>query len=288
MAGFGRKASCIAGGKASGGVPKMRNPAPAADRARVPASNDRRGSSRRSAHPQGRAPRSPPCSCLRLGLECIEGRVPRVVRGAVTRQVQRDQPEALAERPVELPSKRRATTRNCRAEARPPAPAPSIRAPRCGRSAFRSCASSSTFPPPVADQPSRRRVRMGRRKAGVETGPTGALIRLYPAFSSFISTGYSANPSLPNESFPGWKHLLSLSTVGPQQIEEAHLDECKVCSIDANDDEPDEEFDLPDLARGGAEDWQETTLKRLEAWIEERERMIAEVERRIAQEVAVV
>lgn len=84
------------------------------------------------------------------------------------------------------------------------------------------------------------------------------------------------------------KHLLSLSTVGPQQVEEAHLDECKVCSIDAHDDEPDEEFDLPDLAPAEPEDWQETTLKRLEAWIEERERMIAEVERRIAQEVAVV
>ncbi len=66
------------------------------------------------------------------------------------------------------------------------------------------------------------------------------------------------------------------------------MDECKVCSIDANDGEPDEEFDLPDLAPAEPEDWQETTLKRLEAWIEERERMIAEVERRIAQELAVV
>ncbi len=38
----------------------------------------------------------------RLGFERIEGRVARVVRGAVTGQIDRDQPEALAERSVEL------------------------------------------------------------------------------------------------------------------------------------------------------------------------------------------
>ena len=41
---------------------------------------------------------------------------------------------------------------------------------------------------------------------------------------------------------------------------------------------------LPEAATSWPYDWREATLARLEAWIEERERLIAELERRIEEE----
>ncbi len=40
-------------------------------------------------------------------------------------------------------------------------------------------------------------------------------------------------------------------------------------------------YDAPDAAEPWSEDWREATLLRLEAWVEERERLIDELERRI-------
>ena len=48
--------------------------------------------------------------------------------------------------------------------------------------------------------------------------------------------------------------------------------------------EPAPESELPTAASLGGDHWRETTLRRLEAWIEEREGLIAEIERRIEQE----
>jgi hypothetical protein len=48
--------------------------------------------------------------------------------------------------------------------------------------------------------------------------------------------------------------------------------------------EPQPEFsacEAPDAAESWPDDWRETTLLRLEAWVEERERLIDELERRI-------
>ena len=66
------------------------------------------------------------------------------------------------------------------------------------------------------------------------------------------------------------------------------MDEYAICPIDEIDHEIEQDLVPLETATPEPEDWQETTLRRLEAWIEERERMIAEVERRISQEVAVV
>ena len=59
------------------------------------------------------------------------------------------------------------------------------------------------------------------------------------------------------------------------------MDECAICPIDAIDDEIEHESVPLETAMPEPEDWQETTLRRLEAWIEERERLIAEIERRV-------
>lgn len=40
---------------------------------------------------------------------------------------------------------------------------------------------------------------------------------------------------------------------------------------------------LPEAAASWPDDWREATLARLEGWIEERERLIAELERRIEE-----
>jgi hypothetical protein len=55
-----------------------------------------------------------------------------------------------------------------------------------------------------------------------------------------------------------------------------------ICSAPADEREP--ECDPADEASPWEEDWREATLKRLEGWIEERERLIAEIERRIEEE----
>jgi hypothetical protein len=54
--------------------------------------------------------------------------------------------------------------------------------------------------------------------------------------------------------------------------------------VNAKEQEPDTACDAVDQASPPEQDWQEATLTRLEAWIEERERLIAEIERRIAEE----
>ena len=59
------------------------------------------------------------------------------------------------------------------------------------------------------------------------------------------------------------------------------MDESITTSLDAPDREPEEDSGPPEAARPEPEDWQEATLRRLEAWIEERERLLAELERRI-------
>ncbi|HKN27560.1 MAG TPA: hypothetical protein VJY34_06590 [Roseiarcus sp.] len=58
------------------------------------------------------------------------------------------------------------------------------------------------------------------------------------------------------------------------------------CSLPAEEREPEPECDPADQASPWEEDWREATLKRLDAWIEERERLIAEIERRIEEEEA--
>jgi len=50
--------------------------------------------------------------------------------------------------------------------------------------------------------------------------------------------------------------------------------------------EPAPECELPTAASPGGDHWRETTLRLLEAWIEERERLIAEIERRIQEKAA--
>ena len=62
------------------------------------------------------------------------------------------------------------------------------------------------------------------------------------------------------------------------------MDEGAICPIDAIDEEIEHELTLLETVTPEPEDWQETTLRRLEAWIEERERLIAELERRIGSE----
>jgi hypothetical protein len=57
------------------------------------------------------------------------------------------------------------------------------------------------------------------------------------------------------------------------------------CSAPAEKQEP--KCDPADDASPWEEDWREATLKRLEGWIEERERLIAEIEKRIEEEAAV-
>jgi hypothetical protein len=42
----------------------------------------------------------------------------------------------------------------------------------------------------------------------------------------------------------------------------------------------------PDGSSPTPEDWTETTLRRLEAWVAERERLIAEIERRMEEETS--
>jgi hypothetical protein len=52
------------------------------------------------------------------------------------------------------------------------------------------------------------------------------------------------------------------------------------CSLPAQKRAPEPGCSL-EAASPSPDDWREATLKRLEAWIEERERLIAEFERRI-------
>ena len=59
------------------------------------------------------------------------------------------------------------------------------------------------------------------------------------------------------------------------------MDESVPISLDPQDGEPEEDSGPPEAAPQEPEDWQEATLRRLEAWIEERERLLAELERRI-------
>jgi hypothetical protein len=58
------------------------------------------------------------------------------------------------------------------------------------------------------------------------------------------------------------------------------LDESRIGST-VPDCEPEDESAPPEAAPPAPEDWQEATLRRLEAWVEERERLLAELERRI-------
>jgi len=57
-----------------------------------------------------------------------------------------------------------------------------------------------------------------------------------------------------------------------------------ICILAEENREPAPECELPKADSPGCGHWRETTLRRLEAWIEERERLIAEIERRIEQE----
>ena len=57
-------------------------------------------------------------------------------------------------------------------------------------------------------------------------------------------------------------------------------------SIDVLDSEAEPDSELLASGPPEPEDWQETTLKRLEAWIEEREKLIEEIERRLEEEIA--
>ena len=64
------------------------------------------------------------------------------------------------------------------------------------------------------------------------------------------------------------------------------MNESVPISLDAPDREPEEdsgppEPSPPEPSPPEPEDWQEATLRCLEAWIEERERLLAELERRI-------
>jgi hypothetical protein len=61
----------------------------------------------------------------------------------------------------------------------------------------------------------------------------------------------------------------------------------QICSLPAEEREAEPERDPADEASPWEEDWREATLKRLDAWIEERERLIAEIERRIEKEANV-
>jgi hypothetical protein len=55
-------------------------------------------------------------------------------------------------------------------------------------------------------------------------------------------------------------------------------------NLPAGKEEPEPDSGPPDAASPSPDDWREATLKRLEAWIEERERLIAEFEKRIGEE----
>jgi hypothetical protein len=60
--------------------------------------------------------------------------------------------------------------------------------------------------------------------------------------------------------------------------------EALMSSAPAETRETELECDPADEASPREEDWREATLRRLEGWIEERERLIAEIERRIEEE----
>ncbi len=60
------------------------------------------------------------------------------------------------------------------------------------------------------------------------------------------------------------------------------------CSLSEETPELEPEDEAPDMASPWEEDWRETTLRRLEGWIEEREMLIAEFERRIREEEALL
>ena len=74
--------------------------------------------------------------------------------------------------------------------------------------------------------------------------------------------------------------MLSLLTVGSPKLRETPLDESRFGST-VPDCGPEEGSAPPEEPPPEPEDWQEATLRRLEAWIEERERLLAELERRI-------
>ena len=79
--------------------------------------------------------------------------------------------------------------------------------------------------------------------------------------------------------------LLSSFTVDPGDRSKS-IEEMLICCAPAETQEPEPECDPAD-ASPWEEDWREATLKRLEAWIEEREKLIAEIERRIEEEATV-
>ena len=98
--------------------------------------------------------------------------------------------------------------------------------------------------------------------------------RFYPSYQHVIQQAavfLKTNPS------QNRNPLLSLFTVDPGNRRKP-MAEALICS-----GEPEPECDPAGEASPREEDWREATLKRLEAWIEERERLIAEIERRIKE-----
>ena len=59
-----------------------------------------------------------------------------------------------------------------------------------------------------------------------------------------------------------------------------------ICILAEDNREPAPECELPTANSPGCGHWRERTLRRLEAWIEEREGLIAEIDRRIEEKVA--
>jgi hypothetical protein len=64
------------------------------------------------------------------------------------------------------------------------------------------------------------------------------------------------------------------------------MNEPCICILAEENREPAPECELPTANSPGCGHWREKTLRRLEAWIEEREGLIAEIDRRIQEEAA--
>lgn len=58
-----------------------------------------------------------------------------------------------------------------------------------------------------------------------------------------------------------------------------------ICTSAEENGEPASECELPTMTSSGCRHWRETTLLQLEAWIEEREKLIARIEMRIREEM---
>ena len=99
-----------------------------------------------------------------------------------------------------------------------------------------------------------------------------------------INRFFSKTPFSEITAFQSWKRLLSSLTVGPQQTGRRKWTKALSVQLTRLTTEIEHELTLLETVTPEPEDWQETTLRRLEAWIEERERLIAELERRIGSE----